>query len=351
MQYTTDQTFNTSLGFSLYTSNNLADSKQWIRDYQKAGFSFAFTSLNLLEETDQSNKIRPLLQECQEHSIHTFVDINRQVLDSFGIDGLKKLGIVALRIDDGITDSEVVILSNHFKIVLNASTLTSQKISRLKIQGLKTSQLIACHNYYPKPYTGLSLHKVKQFNQQLHQYNIPVVAFIPGEIKRLPIFEGLPTIEEHRHIKPLQAALECLVAAECDYISIGDNTLSASSLSKFSFLAKEVIPLEASVPSPLYHMIFENRLDSSDYVIRAAYSRQQLKQFKLSGSIQQRHLGDIVIANEKFLRYEKELEICLCNLPVDERQTIIGKVRNEDLALLHYVQSPFKFSFVKLNVK
>ena len=115
MQYTTDQTFNTSLGFSLYTSNNLADSKQWIRDYQKAGFSFAFTSLNLLEETDQSNKIRPLLQECQEHSIHTFVDINRQVLDSFGIDGLKKLGIVALRIDDGITDSEIVILSNHFK--------------------------------------------------------------------------------------------------------------------------------------------------------------------------------------------------------------------------------------------
>ncbi len=126
-----------------------------------------------------------------------------------------------------------------------------KSVSRLKIQGLKTSQLIACHNYYPKPYTGLSLHKVKQFNQQLHQYNIPVVAFIPGEIKRLPIFEGLPTIEEQRHIKPLQAALECLVAAECDYICIGDNALSASSLSKFSFLAKEVYSIRSRCPFSL----------------------------------------------------------------------------------------------------
>lgn len=346
MQYMEINHFHSRLGFSIYFSNNSADSLQWMTNYADAGFSFAFTSLNIMEEKNQQEKIHDLLSECQKRSIDLFVDINSQSLQYYGIDGLKKLGFSTLRIDDGLSNRDIYDLSTSFKIILNASTLTPLRINALKDIGVNIGQLLACHNYYPKPYTGLSVKKVQIINQLLHENGIPVIAFVPGEVKRLPIFEGLPTIEEHRNLRPLEAALECFIKAECDFVCIGDNSLSESSLNELSYLAQGIIPLAADIPTQLENIVFENRIDASDYLIRAAYSRLQLKDMSFEENIQIRKRGDIVVANEKFLRYEKELEICLRDLPLDRRQMTVGKVIKKDLPLLELVQSPFKFKFI-----
>ena len=341
-----DKKFSSCLGFSIYPSNSLEDSLTWIEAYAKAGFSFAFSSLNIPEATKDTSHLKKLLQSCQRYKISVFVDINRQSLDNYGKDGLAELGIEALRFDDGISVQEMAELSKYFFIVLNASTLTKELIVDLMEVGVDLKQVIACHNYYPKPYTGLSLNKVKEMNEQLHQYDIPVISFIAGQEKRLPIFEGLPTIESHRQMPPLLAALESLIAGKSDYICVGDNALSENSLTLLYYLSQGVVPLLTNLPENLKGIIFENRQDNSDYVIRAATSRQQLKNLTFEGETKLRHRGDIVIANEKFLRYQNELEICLTDLPQDERQTIVGQIQPDSLGLLNFIQGGSKFTFI-----
>lgn len=339
--------FQSVLGFSLYQSNPLGSSLDWIQTYHKIGASFAFTSLNITEEKQEDSQLQVLLKACQQASIDVIVDINEQSLKKYPTEKLRNLGITALRIDDGISDAEIIALSKEFRIVLNASTLTSSQIHHLTALGIKLQQLIACHNFYPKPYTGLSLAKVQEINSRLHHWGIPVISFIPGEHKRFPLFEGLPTIEDHRNLPPLQAALESLLLAQSDAICIGDSFIGPASQEQLTHLVNGDIPIRAEVPEKLYGIRFENRIDASDYVIRAAHSRSQLKNETFSGTIRERHKGDIVLANEQFLRYQNELEICLQDLPKDSRQTIIGKVAPSDLDLLDLVLSPYQFFFSK----
>lgn len=341
-----DKKFSTCLGFSIYLSNPLEDSLTWIEQYAKAGFSFAFSSLNIAEEAREFNHLKRLIQHCKEHHITIFVDINRQSLDKYGEAGLAKLGIEALRFDDGISVEEMAELGKSFYIVLNASTLTNELLADLVAKGVHLKRVIACHNYYPKPYTGLSLEKIREINENLHKKGIPVISFIPGQEKRLPIFEGLPTIENQRQMPPLLAALESLQAGKSDYICVGDNALSEDSLTLLSYLSRGVVPLLTNLPENLKGIIFENRQDNSNYVVRATTSRQQLKNLTFEGETQLRHRGDIVIANEKFLRYQNELEICLTDLPQDERQTIVGQIQAESLDLLDFIQGGTKFIFI-----
>ncbi|WP_153051970.1 MupG family TIM beta-alpha barrel fold protein, partial [Streptococcus suis] len=87
-----------------------------------------------------------------------------------------------------------------------------------------------------------------------HSYGIKVITFIPGDNKRFPLFEGLPTVEEHRASHPIQSALDCMMYCESDYVCIGDNALSSASLERFSYLTKGIIALSAQVPMQLKEM-------------------------------------------------------------------------------------------------
>ncbi|MFX3895597.1 MupG family TIM beta-alpha barrel fold protein, partial [Streptococcus suis] len=83
---------------------------------------------------------------------------------------------------------------------------------------------------------------------------------IPGDNKRFPLFEGLTTVEEHRALPPIQAALDCLMCCDSDYVCIGDNALSSASLERFSYLTNGIIALSAQFPKQLKGMNFENRI-------------------------------------------------------------------------------------------
>lgn len=338
--------FSSRLGCSLYLSNSSDLTSQWLSDYHNAGFSFAFSTLNMIEEEQDADSFSQLVAACQQAGMTLFVDINRASFQRFGVLGLKELGVTALRIDDGLSLDELSHLAQEFLLVLNASTLTDGVITAMKETGMDLSKIFACHNYYPKPYTGLSRDKVRAINQRLHSFGIKVISFIAGEERRFPLYEGLPTIEDQRNMRPIQAALESLVYCQSDFVCVGDNALSESSLRQLSMVAVGVIPLVAEIPDQLVGMVFENRLDASEYVIRAADSRSQLQDIRFSGPTISRKRGDIVVANEQFLRYQSELEICLVDLPADPRQMVVGRVRSEDLSLLEFIQSPFRFTFV-----
>ena len=49
------------------------------------------------------------------------------------------------------------------------------------------------------------------------------MAFIPGDgEKRGPLYEGLPTLEKHRYMRPLEAYLELVQDCGVDKVLIGD---------------------------------------------------------------------------------------------------------------------------------
>ena len=51
------------------------------------------------------------------------------------------------------------------------------------------------------------------------------MAFIPGTTLRGPLYKGLPTIEQHRHMTLLQSS-HSLLKYNLDYILIGDTAIN-----------------------------------------------------------------------------------------------------------------------------
>ena len=61
-------------------------------------------------------------------------------------------------------------------------------------------------------------------NKLLRKYGIQVMAFICGdELKRFPMYEGLPSLEMHRDLSPLASCIDLMENLEVDDVFIGDS--------------------------------------------------------------------------------------------------------------------------------
>src|SRR5699024_12574586 len=125
------------------------------------------------------------------------------------------------------------------KMSLNASTLTEDFLQDLIDKGLVTEHTEAAHNFYPRPETGLSREYFIQKNKLLKSYQIGISAFIPGDgVKRQPLYQGLPTLEEHRDVSPIQAYLDIAKNGYIDADDIGDTTINEKTLEKYNYVVK-----------------------------------------------------------------------------------------------------------------
>ena len=189
------------------------------------------------------------------------------------------------------------------------------------------------------------------------------MAFVKGDELRKPIYEGLPTVEEHRKMRFLKSCFD-LLSLNTDIILIGDIDLSCEHWKEFGYLNKGVIPLRNSC-GILTDRIFQDRTDSSEYVVRAVsdgnigetrkkfceYITKELAKYKIDiekiSTENPIKRGDILVSNSKYMRYEGELEIALKNLGTDEKRCTISKVIEEDIELLDYINILKKFEFLK----
>lgn len=71
------------------------------------------------------------------------------------LESLIELGVTGLRIDHDITIEQIAHASHKIDIGLNASIVTIEEVIELKARQANFSHLEACHNYYPRPETGL----------------------------------------------------------------------------------------------------------------------------------------------------------------------------------------------------
>lgn len=345
-------------GISLYFSSGMEKNEALIKKASENGAKYVFTSLHIPEETGVNYRldIYRLLTQCRKEDLNVIVDVGPETLEKLGvskIDELRELGITHVRLDYGFDAKEVVAISRSFHVVFNASTITEEEIARWKGLGADFSKFTACHNFYPKQFTGLSMERVKEINLRLKYLGFDTMAFVPGSLElRGPLYEGLPTVEEHRNRRDQVCLnmLELFYGGSCDVVLIGDVDVKEEDWKGLKCLSEGYIELEATI-LPGYEFIrntiHHDRPDSSEYIFRSQESRQYRQDImpEASGTAI-RKAGSICISNKKYLRYMGELEIGRVDLPLEERLNLIGEIGEKDKKYLAYIQKGFGLKLI-----
>ena len=321
-----------SFGRSIYPNLDREVLIDILEEMKAACQCVAFTSFQLQEFPMQIEQMMEFIELTVSYGVNVIPDIAHKDLTKENILALKKSGLKYLRLDEFGDESLVERCGQAFQLVVNASTFKKEEMFVLQKLRLNT-RIIACHNYYPKEYTGISIKKLEKMNAYLKSLGAEILAFIPGdEPYRGPIHQGLPTVEEHRKCDKRFAICE-LINAQTDMIIVGDPYVNEETQKILSDFQKGFVTLEAVVPEKLEGKVLCDRTDASDYVFRVLGTRgMELLSSKVS--VKNRRVGEINQANEYYGRYQGEVEITKQVLPADKRQNVVGHILEKDTFLL-----------------
>ena len=224
-----------SLCFSVYLST-FEKQKKMLEEHAGHGVP-VFLSLHIKEEIDDTycQKVKEICRWLCERQYRIIADISPVTLKQFNscdgnVDSVsvkelaERLNIYAVRLDYGFSDEQIIEIGRNMPVVLNASTLDAEKGRAIK---KSCKNVLAMHNFYPRPETGLDEDYFCSTTQKLQEIGIKVLAFIPGNMfLRGPIFERLPTLERHRNVPPSVAFAEFALLYNADGIFLGDGGIS-----------------------------------------------------------------------------------------------------------------------------
>ena len=347
------------LGASIYFSTPFEENERYLKEISPFDINYVFTSMQIPEENNerQLELLKKFISLTNQLGMKLMVDISPETFKKFNIskegsiEFLKSLDVKCVRVDYGFDYKEIKAFSNEFEVVLNASTIDEKFYNQGLENGIDFTKLIACHNFYPRKDTGLDQEWVIYKNRMLKSFGLKVMMFIPGdEKKRGPVFEGLPTVECHRGKSPVANYIDCSENLFADEILIGDVEISNKELKKINeFIKNKIITLEIeSLLEPEFvNRVLSNRKDVAMNVVRCVESRTILKRENIAPhNTVKREIGTITMDNEKYGRYQGEVQIVKHPLEADERVNVIGKVTDASKELLKYIQAGTKFKFV-----
>lgn len=344
-----------NLGYSLYLSTFAAQCPA-LRGQAGTGAP-VFLSLHISEEFDDTFCARA------EKTCHALADMGFRIIADVSVKTVKqfccadltelaeKLRLWALRIDYGFSRQEIEAMAEKMPIVLNASTTTAEDVAAIAAKG---KPVMAMHNFYPRPETGLDEDYLRETTESLRQAGLKVLAFIPGDTqKRGPVFEGLPTLEAHRKVLPSAAFADLVLNYGMEEIFVGDPGLSEKETERIHRFCREGI---LSIPCEihenwrhLYDQVFTCRIDSPKWLVRFQESRI----YSCQGEITEpyncvpRTAGSLTVDNLRYGRYSGEIMLIRSDLPADNRVNVIGQVPDNALLLLNLIGRGTKFTLVK----
>lgn len=338
------------VGASLYVGLEeypLEENIKYLHVLKAAQIDQVFISFHMPEMHENAlQELNQVLDTCRQLKIKVILDVNRKTLDSFVVPD----DIYSLRLDYGFSLEDILALKDKpYLIELNASAITTDEIKFLLKKGLDFKKIRISHNFYPKPYTGLTHEEVLKRNQLLKALGLQVMAYLPSQVgKRPPIKEGLPTVEEHRHAN-LISALADMNELLVDEVFFGDAYASKAELKTTVNFDRLMLTIPLRVKPDISDLEKEillkthyNRLDANEYFVRSSIrEKREIKPFNTIN----RHRKDVTIDNVKFLRYQGEVGIMKLDLPADERVNVVGEALISDF-LLDRIKPGQKFKFV-----
>lgn len=353
-------------GISLYPGMGypLAASLSYLRLARQAGFTRLFTSLHIPEADSASllSEFRHVTAEAAALGFRTTADISPRtfrLLDASlaHLEPIRALGLDALRLDFGFSPEEIAHWTRQsgFRIELNASTIDIRMLDAILAAGADPRYLQACHNYYPRPETGLSFELFAERSLLFRSRGISVSAFIPSlRNPRGPLQAGLPTLERHRGLHPLTAAKHLACTDLVDTILFGDPLAGDDEVRGVGSIDPDCLQLRVNTVGELntaerkiLAMEHANRNDPGEWVIRSEPSRT-MKVGEIPCHLpRRRSRGSVTIDNSKYLRYMGELQIVRKDLEADERVNVIAQIVPEEVFLIDLIKPGMKFRFVE----
>lgn len=336
---------------------------RYMKFARENGFNRIFTSLHI-PEADYGiiiNEFTLLVNEAKELGMEVIADISPKGFEYLNIQpkdlkALKESGIDVLRVDFGFSPEEIAEFSRNpwgLRIELNASTVTESFLQNLSNCNANYENIQACHNYYPRMNTGISIKSFIRKNEMLKKLNIKISAFVPSLVnKRGPIYEGLPTLEMHRFLNP-ETGAKHLFALGVDNVFFGDSIPTLEEITLVGSVPEEliefkVIPMTEDKTSLelLTENYYTNRTDGAEDVLRAVESRMYINKGIINpGNTVSRKRGSVTVDNEGYLRYMGELQVCKKDLQEDSRANVIGNIVEEELFLLDCIEDEGRFKF------
>ena len=350
-------------GISIYLNEDVTEEvKQYIRRMHEIGFKGIFSSIHIPEDDSELylDRLGQLGSVAKDYEMELVVDVSGDALKNLAIyykdlTPLIELGVTGIRVDYGVSHEEIKLISEQLDVVLNASTISTEDLNILKELEVDFTSIEAWHNYYPRPETGLDKLEFINMNKWLKEKGITVMAFVPGEGDlRGPLFEGLPTLEDHRYKHSLGSALELRQTTFVDKVYIGDPGLSTYSQIQWEkYLNETVLYFEAVATSNTIEQLkhiegrHTQRMDAARDVIRSQEARMRQDFIVKPEQMTERTVGSITIDNSDYLRYEGEVQITKTNLPADEKVNVIGYIQSGDYLLLEAMRpgQPFEIQW------
>lgn len=343
-------------GLSVYLSQPVtAAYETWLAEMRQSGFTSLFTSLHIPEDDASvyTERLEHLGRIAKALEMELFADIAPTSLEALGktwddAHTLLDWGVTGLRVDYGVTPKQVADLSQRMTVALNASTLSETELAEMVRHGLDLRRVEAWHNFYPRPETGLDRDWFDAKNDWLKRQGLSVQAFIPGDgTLRGPLFERLPTLEDHRKLSTFACYLD--LEDSVDRILIGDPGLADETIEQFASHADEMLVLRAEAGTTIeaaFYRVQTNRMDPARDVVRSVESRGYGRpgdRLLEPMAARPRPLGTITIDNAKYGRYAGELQITKHDLVADERVNVLGRVIEADRPLIQAIGPGTKF--------
>ena len=339
------------LGVSVYLSKPISDQISFLKQASDSGFTTLFTSLHIPE--DDASLYQGRLKEvgafAQANQLDLIADVSPASLEHLQLNfttasRVNSWGVTGLRLDYGISIGKIIKLSTEIKIILNASTLTKEDAQKLISSGLNPANVEVWHNFYPRPETGLCREDFYNKNKWLTAEGFSIMSFVPGDEKRGPLYNGLPTLEEHRFVSPFAACIDFIKNEDISTVVIGDVGLKYTSLKQFkNFQQTGVLTLRAYAQLDIEELTLThtNRKDNARDVLRSEHSRSVESYGKRNikpVNTNKRPLGTITMDNRLYGRYQGEIQITKRDLPSDEKVNVLGRVIEEDLLLIKLIK-------------
>lgn len=350
-------------GISLYPGMgySLRESLSYLQKAKAAGFTRLFTSLHIPEADPGAvlAEFRDIAAAATEMGLAVTADISPRAFCALeagpaSAGFFAQAGLKALRFDFGFTAEEIAAWTRSgLGVELNASTMDEPALTAIVKAGAATEKFQACHNYYPRPDTGISYQLFTERNRLFRSRAIPVAAFIPSlENPRGPLQAGLPTLEQHRGINTVQAAKHLIWDGQVAAVIIGDPLAADAELRQVGAVEADCAELQVELSPGLTALertiLFAdhiNRTDPGEGAVRSANARSLAAEQLPAGGIRPRLQGCVTIDNSGYMRYMGELQLLRKDLPADPRVNVVARVIAQERFLIDLIRPGMKFRF------
>lgn len=383
------------LGISLYPEQEtLEEMSRYITTASTYGFTRIFTSMFSVpgEKDEVLALFKELCSIAHKQDMEVCIDANAQMFTRFGatetdISVFKNIGVDEIRMDFCFGDErDLALVNNKEGIKLQFSAFMINAVQPV-VEKLNGKEVTLCHNFYPERYTGVPKKEYLRINQVWRNYPVKIGAFITSNVDHAhgpwPVYDGLPTIEDHRKRSIGYQLREFLAMGNTDIVYFGNAFASEAELKEASDTIKTYTVVEektefekmveAVLPNIGKHKVvmkvdvqeelceIEEKIlydfqkhcdlgDSSEYMLRSRVTRTIYGKESIPHREMQKPYftkGDIMIVNDNLTHYRGELQICLKDMENDGQRNLVGHLNDDEMQLLNYIQPGTYFSFIK----